>query len=333
MKTPTQELPMLLQRFFCVYLPEQRGASPKTISSYRDAMRLYLVFLSRRTGRPAERLVLDDITAPALIAWLAEGERMRKNRTTTRNHRLSAVRCFLRYCAREVPERLQWLQACLGVPMKRGVTPELDYPDHDEMAALMSAPTTEHWSGRRDRVLLATMYNTGARVSEIANAKRSDLALGSPSTILLHGKGRKERRLPLWRKTTALLRMWLKEIPHDPESPLFPNRWGNRLTRFGIGKRLSRAAEQARMTCRSLKSKKVTPHSVRHATAMHLLQKGVDISVIALWFGHNSVDTTHRYMTADLSMKERALRQAGEVSTGKYRYKAPDRLLAILDSL
>jgi site-specific recombinase XerD len=225
------------------------------------------------------------------------------------------------------------VQRVLAIPRKRHDRPVLGFLQPKEMQAVQEATDRSTWSGRRDHVLLATLYNTGARVSEVVSLRASDFVPGPTATVHLRGKGRKERRVPLWKSTARLLSRWITDNPGPPDRPLFPNRAGQPLTRSGVAFRLRLAAQQAADACPSLRGRKISPHTVRHTTAMHLLQSGVDITVIALWLGHANPTTTHGYVEADLAMKKRALDKLLEPSQRKVRFTPSDRLLAFLDRL
>jgi len=333
MSTSPPELPDMIQRFFAIHLSLQRGVSPRTIASYRDTIRLLLTYLSEKLARPPERLRLADLCADHLLEFLDHLEKTRKNSARTRNQRRSAICSFLRYVGRQYPESMHLTQRAMAIPSKRFKRRAIDYLTLSEVEALLQAPDVSKWSGRRDRALFAVLYNTGARVSEIAAALVGDVSLSRPATLRLHGKGRKDRTVPLWRKTALLIRDWIRHQQLPSNSPLFPNAKGDGLTRSGIAKRLREAVRLASATCPSLNSKTVSPHVLRHTTAMHLLQSGVEVSVIALWLGHESPSTTHLYMTADLDMKEKALSLLHEPSTRRNRYKPSDKLLSFLESL
>ena len=333
MKPPSLELPEVLQRYFAVHLIQQRGVSPRTVASYRDAIRLLLTFLSERSGRPPERLLLADLDAGQLLAFLDHLEKTRRNSVRTRNHRRSAICSFLRYVGSQLPETMGSVQRALAVPCKRCGRRPVDYLTREEMAAVLEASDTTTWSGRRDQVLFAVLYNTGARVSEIAMSKVHDIVLQRPASLRLHGKGRKDRVVPLWRKTALMLRDWIRHEQLSGESPLFSNSQGDAMTRSGIAKRLDQAIVRATAKCPSLKTKSISPHVLRHTTAMHLLQSGVDIAVIALWLGHENTATTHLYMTADMNMKERALSLLQEPSARRARYRPSDKVLSFLENL
>jgi site-specific recombinase XerD len=328
------ELPELLQQFFCVHLTNQRNASPCTIASYRDTIRLLLQFLAGCLNRPVDKLQLADLGAKHLLAFLNHVEKVRKNGPRTRNQRLAAIRSFLRYVGRQAPDAMLIVQQALAIPRKQYERRLLDFLSREEIEAILQSPPSDRWSGRRDRAMFLAMYNTGSRVSEIVAARVGDVAWGRPTAIRLHGKGRKERVIPLWRKTATVLRDWVRDNKLGPASPLFPNADGDAMTRSGVEKRLARATHKAVAQCPTLREKAVSPHVLRHTTAMHLLQAGVDLTVIALWLGHEDPTTTHAYMTADLNMKARALLQIQEPSAvRRSRYRPASSLLSFLENL
>jgi site-specific recombinase XerD len=239
----------------------------------------------------------------------------------------------MHYAGLQEPGALSAVQKIAAIPMKRFERPMIGYLHRDEIAAIIKTPNTNTWSGRRDRTLFATLYNTGARVSEIVNVKCVDIENTQCSALHLHGKGRKQRVVPLWKRTSRALRQWLPQIDQQPQNPLFPNRFGKPMTRSGVGKQLRSAVAIARKQCPSLEGKKVSPHTIRHTTAMHLLQSGVDISVIAMWLGHESIVTTHHYMQADLEMKKQALQKVKAPKVGAVTFKPSQDVLAFLESL
>ncbi len=325
----------LVQDFFCQRLMAQRNASRHTIASYRDTFRLLLRYVERRqTGKCPAILTLHDLDASVVLAFLEYTEKERGNSVRSRNVRLAAIHSFMRYASFRDPANLSDIQGVLAIPVKRFDRPLVGFLSREEIQAIIAAPDQSTWSGKRDHALLATLYNTGARVSEIINSSVADLTL-SPDTsfILLHGKGRKQRTVPLWKNTSALLKRWLPQIVSTAQSPLFPARSGARLSRSSVEKRLRAAVQTATACCPALQDRVVSPHLIRHTTAMHLLQAGVDITVIALWLGHESPATTHHYVEADLKMKERALSSLQPVELKKTRYQATDRLLQFLDNL
>jgi site-specific recombinase XerD len=323
----------LLQRFFTERLINQQNVSMRTVASYRDAFRLLLLYIRTQTGIAPSDLTLDHINTDVITAFLKYLEKERHNSIRTRNHRLAAIRSFLQYVSGYEPAYLSTVQRVLAIPMKRFSHPQLGYLTREEMNAILEAPDPLSWSGRRDRVMFATLYNTGARVSEIISIRITDVCLRHSRTVTIQGKGRKERVLPLWKSTIRELQFWLKELPADPLGPLFPNSRGDALSRSGATYRLNNAVCTAKKTCPSLTGKHVSPHTFRHTTAMHLLQSGVDLSVIALWLGHVSFDTTHMYIEADLCMKDKGLAKVTEPSSNHFRFRPSDSLLQFLESL
>lgn len=331
--TMETDLARLLQRFFAERLVQQRRASACTIASYRDTFRLLLRFAEHQLGRSAWALCLTDLDAPLIAAFLLHLEENRGNSIRTRNARLAAIHSFFHYAALEEPAELPSIQRVLAIPSKRFDRASVAFLTQTEVKAILEAPDNNSWSGQRDRVMLAVLYNTGARVSELIAVRRQDIEGRSARAAHLHGKGRKERSVPLWAQTGALLADWLARLDMAPDQAVFPNRFGKPLTRSGIESRLRIATAAARQQCPSLRDKVVSPHVVRHATAMHLLQSGVDIAVIALWLGHEDIATTHVYLEADLDMKRKALARVEPISTDTPVWQPSDQLLAFLDAL
>jgi site-specific recombinase XerD len=325
--------PQLLQDFFLRRLIDQRGASARTVESYRDAFTLLLRYTEATTGTPAARLALADLDAPLILDFLDHLERDRGNTARTRNARLAAIHSFMRYASLRDPLALPVAARVLAIPAKRFDRPLLGYLTRDEVAAVLAAPDPGTWSGRRDRVMLATLYNTGARVSEITALRVGDVLTERRHAITLHGKGRRQRAIPLWPATTRQLRDWLADNDLPPHAPAFPNRDRKPLTRSGVSDRLARAVATAQQTCPSLRGQHVSPHTLRHTTVMHLLQSGTDITVIALWLGHADPATTHQYLAADLAIKEAALRRLHPPDVPLARFHPDDQLLAFLDQL
>jgi site-specific recombinase XerD len=325
--------PQLLQDFFLRRLIAQRGASARTVEAYRDAFELLLGFAQRRTGKPPSALGLADLDAPLVLDFLDYLETERGNAVRTRNARLAAIHSFMRYAAVRDPASLPITARVLAIPAKRFDRPVLGYLSREQVAAILAAPDRRTWSGRRDAVLLATAYNTGARVSELTALRVRDVLLDRQAAVHLHGKGRKQRVIPLWKTTTAQLRGWLKEPDSGPHAPVFPNRTGRPLTRSGVRDRLDRAVAIAAQSCPSLHGHHVTPHTLRHSTAMHLLQSGADLATIALWLGHSSPAVTHQYLEADLAAKEAVLRRLVDPSPTPARFHPNDQLLAFLQGL
>ena len=334
--TPPRKPPdfaKLVQDFFGDSLVHQKNVSPHTLAGYRDSFRLLLVYVGRRRRRSAAELALNDLDAPMVLAFLEDLESTRKNCVRTRNVRLAAVRAFMSYAASRDPTSLPVVQRVLAIPCKRSHRPLLGYLTRPEIEAVLAAPDSNEWSGRRDRTLFTLMYNTGARVSEAIGWSRADVCPGPSTSIRIRGKGRKDRAVPLWKTTAKLLANWVAEVPVDPGSPLFPNRFERRLSRSGVEDRLQRAVAMASERCPSLRTKTVSPHTLRHTTAMHMLQAGVDATVIALWLGHESPETTHQYVEADIEMKRRILDRLDEPDGKVARRPKKDHLLDFLDRL
>lgn len=323
-----------VQDFFCQRLLKQRNASPRTVASYRDAFRLLLRFAQEHLHKNPSALALADLDAPLVLGFLDHLERDRHNTIRSRNARLAALRSFFQYSASRDPANLPMIQRVLAIPQKRHDQPMLGFLTREEMTALQGALELTTWSGRRDQVLIATLYNTGARVSEALDLCVSDFVRSREgATVKLRGKGRKERVVPLWKSTARLLTSWVNHRNAQSDDPLFPNRSGERMTRSGVAYRLRIAASRAAVACPSLRRSQISPHTLRHTTAMHLLQAGVDITVIALWLGHESPTTTHRYIEADLAMKQRTLAKLDEPSLRSSRFSPSDDLLAFLEGL
>jgi len=333
-RAPRIGFPQLVQDFFLRRLVQQRGASARTVESYRDAFELLFGFIEQRVGKPPSALQLADLDAPLVLDFLDHLETERRNTTRTRNARLAAIHSFMRYAAVRDPASLPITQRVLAIPAKRFDRPMLGYLTRDQVAAILAAPDRGTWSGHRDAVLLATTYNTGARVSEITALRVRDVLLDRNTAVHLHGKGRKQRVIPLWKNTATELRGWLKRITAEPDAPVFPNRPGAPLTRSGVRDRLDRAVAVAEQRCPSLHGQHISPHTLRHTTAMHLLQSGTDLAVIALWLGHSSPAVTHQYLEADLAAKEAVLRRLTDPSPPTpTRFHPNDRLLAFLQDL
>jgi integrase/recombinase XerD len=330
---PRPTFPSILQDYFCKRLINQLNASPRTIASYRDTFRLLLRYLADRLKRGPTTITLEDLDAPLILDFLDHLERERANSARTRNTRLAAIRSFMQYAGVQEPASLAIVQRVLAIPRKRFARPLVGFLSREEVNAVLDAPDSSTWSGRRDRVMFATFYNVGARVSEVASLRVSDVTLGPSAQLRIHGKGRKERTVPLWKDTALRLKEWLRDCGANPDAPLFPNRHGQPLTRSGVESRLKEAVKTAAVRCGSLSQRRVSPHKLRHTTAMHLLQAGVDLSVIALWLGHESSSTTHLYLEADLSMKQRALRSVQEPASRRLRFRPTDKVLQFLESL
>ena len=330
----TPSLAMLLQRFFVDHLQQHRSLSPRTISAYRDTFKLLLHFAVKHLGKSPVNLALTDLDAGFLLAFLDYLENERHNATRSRNARLAALRSFLKYSAHHDLNALPIIEQALAIPMKRFERPMLGFLSREEIDAILDAPEPCGWTGQRDRALLTMLYNTGARVSEVVAIRIKDVILDHSPCVHLHGKGRKNRSVPLWRSTAELLRKWKRRLDvAEGSSYLFPNRGGTEMTRSNVTQRLALAVSAAALKCSTLRRRAISPHTVRHATAMHLLQSGVDITVIALWLGHESPATTHMYVEADLTMKQRALNRLQPTKGNSLRYRPPDQLMKFLESL
>jgi len=309
---PPNALARALRRFFGDHLPQVRGVSPHTVRSYRDAFTLLLRFLAARRGRAVVDLDLADLEPEQILAFLHHLEVERGNGASTRNARLAAVHAFARHTATSHPEHLELCQRLLAIPFKRARPRVVEYLEMEQMGALLDAPDTRTPEGRRDYALLLAMFNTGARVQEILDLRPCDLQLERPHQVRFRGKGRKERLCPLWAQTAEVLTTLVRERRLDPDATetLFRNSRGSPLTRFGVRYVLRKYVERARATAPPLRTKRVHPHTLRHTTAVHLLQAGVDLVTISHWLGHASVETTNRYAAVDLEMKRAAIAKA-----------------------
>ena len=332
--TSTIKLGLLLQQFFAERLMQQRHASPCTIAAYRDCFRLLLVFAEQRLNKRPASIVLQDLSPNFVLEFLEHLEKERRNSIRSRNARFAAIRAFLHYAAAKEPSVLAITQSVLAIPMKRFERPLVGFFSREQIQAILDAPNPDTWSGRRDRVMFSTLYNTGARVSELIHLRIADVSLESSPAVHIMGKGRKERHVPLWLSTAKQIKRWLKEEkPHGSEHPLFPNRKNGCLTRTSVAERLRLAVQKAATDYPELSQRSISPHLFRHSLAMHLLQAGVDITVIALWLGHESTATTHMYVEADLAMKEQALKRLQAPQNRSARYRPPDPVLEFLQGL
>jgi integrase/recombinase XerD len=322
-----------LQAFFTEHLCRHKRVSPQTMASLRDSFRLLLEFLQTRTGIAPSCLRVTDLDVTAILAFLDYLEEKRRNTVRSRNIRLAAIRTFFRYLALRDPDRLGQVTQVMAIPVKRQEKRLVRALTREEIEAVIAAPDLATWTGRRDHVLLLTMYNTGARVSELTGLRQDQVRFGASTYVELHGKGRKERTVPLWPHTARTLESWFQERPGPGETVAFPNARGHQMARDGVEYLLRQAVKKAASTCSTLQNKRVSPHMVRHTTAMHLLQAGVDITVIALWLGHESIETTHCYLEADLATKQRALDKVAPIPGSLTRFRPDDQLLAFLAAL
>ncbi len=326
-------LPTLLQAFFTTRLMAQRKASPHTIASYRDTFRLLLQFAQKRLRKPPAQLELNDLDA-ALIGSFLEGlEKHRRNGARSRNLRLTAIRSFFRYASLEAPAQSGVIQRVLAIPNQRQPRALVGFLTRPEIEALLAAPNRTTWLGRRDHAFLLTAVQTGLRLSEMTALRHEDVSLGAGAHVRCRGKGRKERCTPLAKPTVAILRAWIREQGREPSKTLFPSSRGGPLSADGVQHLLARHVAEARKSSAALRNKRVSPHVLRHAAAMELLQAGVDRAVIALWLGHESVETTQIYLDADLALKEQALAKTTPVKGTPKRFQPDDELLAFLKQL
>jgi integrase/recombinase XerD len=333
----TSTLALALHGFFTDYLPRQRALSPHTLESYRDSLKLLLQFVAGKRGDPSQ-LTVAWLSAERVTAFLQSLETTRRNAVSTRNVRLSAVHSFFRYLGLQCPEHLEQAQRILSIPFKRTGTRVIEHFDADEIQGVLKEVRLDCGNGGRDLALLSLMFNTGARVSEVVGIHTSDLGLTAPFSVLLRGKGQKERTCPLWPETARLLQRLVEQrgVPPIQSVPLFLNARGARLTRFGVRVILKKYVEKAAERHPALKRKRLHPHSVRHSTAIHLLRSGVDLSTIAHWLGHAHINTASKYLAVDLDAKREALAKtkpllAGGRPSGKWG-KNPN-LIAWLEAL
>lgn len=323
----------LLQGYFTQRLMKQRQASAHTIASYRDTFRLLLQFIQKHQHRSPSALTLEDIDAPLIVAFLEELEKVRGITARTRNLRLTAIHSFFRYVAFEAPSHAAQIQRVLAIPTKRftrGLVPFLSRPEVD---ALLAMPDQRSWSGRRDHALILLAVQTGLRLSELTHLEREDLHLETGAHVHVIGKGRKERYTPLSKNTRAVIAAWLREPLRAASQPVFPNARGGRLSAHGVHYLLSKHVAAARDVCTSLKSKRVSFHVLRHTTAMDMLHEGIDLAVIALWLGHESIETTRVYLDANLELKQKILDKTRPPNGRPGRYRPDDSLLAFLRNL
>lgn len=325
--------PTLLEAFFTDRLIGQRQASPHTVASYRDTFRLLLEYAQRQLLKAPSDLTLPHLDTPFLGAFLDYLEGERDNSTRSRNVRLAAIHSFFRYVALHAPEHSALAQRVLAMPSKRYVRRPVAFLNSDEVAALLAAPDLDSWGGRRDRALLLLAVQTGLRAAELIGLRCEDIVLGPAAYVRCRGKGRKLRNTPLRKDTIAVLRAWLAERQGQPSDPAFPAISGTALSHDGLQYLLKKHIAVARRQCPSLVGKRVTPHVLRHSLAMDLLHHGVDRSVIALWLGHESVETTAIYLQADMQLKEQALAKTDSADVRASRYRPDDQLMAFLRSL
>jgi len=327
------KFPALIQGFFSDRLQQQMRASPHTSAGYRDSFRLLLRYAAQRLGKEPSDLGIEDLDAPFVINFLESLEKERDNTARTRNTRLAAIRSFFRYVAVNEPAYALHCQRILAIPRKRYQRKMVEFLTGPEVEALVAAPDPSTWRGRRDRTIMLLLAQTGLRISELTALRRRDVVVGRGAHVRCEGKGRKCRSTPLRRDVQSAIKAWLDERGRDPDAYLFPSSRGGRLSTDAAERLVTKHVRVARKSCPSLAEKNVTPHVLRHSAAMALLEKGVDRSVIALWLGHEGVETTQMYFHADLKMKERALARTAPVKGKQGRYRPNDSLMAFLDSL
>jgi integrase/recombinase XerD len=323
----------VLEAFFTDRLARQRQASPHTVAAYRDSLCLLLRFVNDRTGKTPAKLDFADLDAATIGAFLEHLELDRGNIVATRNSRLAALRSFFSYAALSCPEHAGLIQRVLAIPAKRTDRATVCFLTHVEVDALLASPDRSTWIGRRDHALLVVAAQTGLRVSELTGLRIQDAHLGTGAHVWCRGKGRKDRCTPLTAKTVSVLTAWMRERRGEPDDPLFPSRSGKRLSRDSVQYLVHKHAAAAHGRCPSIRSKTVTPHTLRHTAAMALLQSGIDVATIALWLGHEGLESTSPYIHADLATKERAIARTAPPNTKPGRYKPTDKLLNFLDSL
>jgi len=322
-----------LQAWFTDRLIRERNASPHTIASYRDTIRLLLTYASQQLGVEPSKLDLDQLDAPLIGAFLDHLESERGCGARTRNTRLAAIRTFYRYSALRHPEHAATIERVLQIGPKRHERALVTFLTEEELDAITDAPDRATWTGRRDHAIINLLAQTGLRASELTGLRCSDIHLGTGAHATTTGKGRKQRITPLTKATVAVLRVWLAERGGQPAEPLFATSTGRPLTRKALARRIAKHATRAAESCPSLREKTITPHVLRHTAAMRLLHAGIDTSVIALWLGHEQVDTTQMYLHADLALKERALAKTKPLDSKPGRYRPPDALLDFLERL
>ena len=326
-------LPALLESYFTDRLMGQRKASPNTIASHRDTFRLLLKYAKQNLKKEPSTLTIEDLDVNFIGRFLEYLEKQRSNVARTRNVRLAGIHSFFKYVALEEPCHSALAQRILAIPNKRFKRRLVEFLTRSEIDALLAAPDQSTWTGRRDKVLLLFAVQTGLRVSELITLRCKDIEFGTGAHVRCTGKGRKERCTPLRKDAVVALRAWLKERKCDPSEPLFPNARGTQLSRDGVEYLLAKHVKVATRQCPTLRKKTISPHVLRHSTAMDLLQHGVDRTVIALWLGHEKIETTQVYIHADMKLKERALNKAAPQGVKLKRFRPDDELLEFLNSL
>ena len=332
-KLTMHPVPGLLQDFFCQRLQAQCNVSSQTIASYRDTFRLLLLFTQQELRRAPHQQCLEDWNVPLILRFLNHLEKKRGNTARTRNTRLAAIRSFMRYVEQQAPEALCLTSRILAIPTKRHERPLLGYLTKPQIQTLLRLPPRASATSQRNRILWMLLYHTGARISEALALNHQDIKWTPSPAVQLHGKGRKQRLVPLPSSLATQLKEWLRQQPGQADAPVFTSRFGQRLSRFGAHKQLRRHLRNPATRCSSWPAQRISPHTLRHTTAMHLLQAGVDVTVIALWLGHESPQTTHHYVELDLQMKRKCLAKLARPRSKAKCFKPGDKLLQFLKSL
>ena len=333
MKNSSSALASILEGFFIERLMNQKRVSKETVLAYRDTFRLLLKYAQRELGKMPSKLLLEDLDASLICKFLNHLEEERHNTPRTRNHRLAAIRSFFNYASFQEPQLSGHIQRVLAIPTKRYQKREIDFLTVDEVDAILDAIDRSSWIGRRDYTLISLAIHTGMRVSEIINLCCRDVTLGGGAYVHCSGKGRKDRSMPLGKTVSEVIEHWLGELDVKPSVPLFPNRQGKKLSRDTVAYSLGKYVSLAEQNCSSLLKKRVSPHVLRHTAAVHLLQAGVDLSVIALWLGHESLESTQAYMSSDLTQKIKILEKTLPISAKPMTFKPDDKLMEFLKAL
>ena len=326
----------LLERYFLSYLITQKKASPQTIATYRDSFTLYLGFLSAIKHINPENIEMEHFSLHYLESFGEHLEQERLCCSSTINLRMASIKSFLRYAAVEAPEYTDIIRKSLSLPCRKADKPVMAFLKKEEYEAMLEICKENNVISLRDKLMLMIMYNTGCRVSELINVQVSDVSIShnsGTSSLHFYGKGRKERITPIWKTTARYIEQYIESQGLEQKDRLFKNKQGRNLTRSGVNQRITLLAAKASSIAPSLKEKKITPHTFRHSAAMNLLQAGVDISTIAIWLGHESIETTHKYMVADIETKRKAMEKLEEPANGTFNYKPSKSILSFLESL
>ena len=336
MKSELLSVQTLIQNYFLQRLMQQRKVSYQTVCSYKDTFRVYLRYLEDVHGISATKASINHFDLQYLQSFCKYLEEKRKNKPVTINNRTAAIKSFMQYAAEIAPEYSAISKRALMLPAQKYETPVMSFVTKDEFNTLVKTCDTSTFIGARDKLMLMLMYNTGVRVSELLGIRVSDIQNAdsiSHASVIIHGKGRKQREVPLWKSTIKYIHRYLKEYPIEYNGYLFINKNGDELTRSGVRTRINKLVSQAIVLAPGLKEKTITPHTFRHSVAMNLLMSGIDISTIAIWLGHSSIETTHKYMVADMELKRKAMEKAGSAGNSSYKYKPSADIMNFLNSL